>query len=244
MPLTIGPTISKKRKRKTITGPAAIPQGISYPHPNIPDYLQLAANNPGYLAELGQYQSGLQNLLATGSAGIQSALTQLGLVPQGVTATPGTLTEGIDFGALSQQAAANPFSAAAQIEKARREGTASSINRLNPGLGASGEVGYIQRTQQEEANKAQYDAVQKFLDYLAGAQAGYQQLRGEAPDPGEYVSEEITLNPPTQPAPITTPSPTYGSSLTRPSWVNPAQWLKMSRKQRLQTLQAGVHGTR
>ena len=215
----------------------ANPTSPTYAPPPMPSLSDLLAGDPIYQQQFAQLQAGGVYDTSTANAARARALIQFGQMPDlsGVQGLIGDLS-GLDpnTGTLAQQNTTAGLSTQARLSQANTD----AIRRIKAVLGArglfrSGETGYQLGREQTDYTRAQYDARQKLVDYLAGVQSALVQAErarqaalyqsqlnalmswlSQHPDLGGGQTSGSpggwTQTPTTAPAPDTEPSPSTG----------------------------------
>ena len=177
---------------------------------------QFAQQDPYYRSILASQQQGLAGERAFGQQGIGRAITRLGYLPENLN-LQGALYQGLDLGALGQQAGLNEFSIWNEIARdyAQSLGRAYDVAGAR-GLARSGETVVAERELGRAKKKKQSSSVEDLLDYLAELERGFSQFqagqRGEAGGAYQQALQQgaqfvpSSLTAPTATAP---PAPTY-----------------------------------
>ena len=184
---------------------------------------QFAQQDPYYRALLAAQGQDIAGERAFGQQGIARAFTQLGYLPDNLN-LQGALYQGLDLGALGQQAGANEFSIWNEIARqyTQQLGRAYDVAGAR-GLARSGETVVAERELGREKKKKQSSSIEELLDYLAQLERGFSQFQGaQRGAAGQAYQQALTSGaqfvPPSLTAPMaaapaapaySAPAPTY-----------------------------------
>jgi hypothetical protein len=193
----------------------------------LPDFGQILASDPFYQAALGNLTAqGITDKKSRDTA-LQSAYTRFGEAPIDPRFLPEELRAEMasilspDIKALAKNNDTAGLSILARLKDAAQQTAKRTTDVLGSrGLFRSGETGYQFGRNQLYASQANYDATNKFLDYIMGVQAAYIQaerqrqalLKAEAEAAAGRVVPPVTPPaPPVTPHPNPNGQPTHGT---------------------------------